>query len=280
MCSNSPCVFTDRKIGEGPAGTPVALGQRTQFIIANKRQRRAKPMANLDFHYCITPDQGERIVFSIVLDRDSLKSPCPVTTERPHWTQLGFQQCSNCPLDPTEVSHCPIAVRLAPLADRLGNLRSYDRLNLEVTSKRRVVSARASAQEIVGSLMGLIIATSGCPHTELFRPMARFHLPLAEPGETFYRVASMYRLAQYYRDRAGLDVDPGFDKLGILYERMEQVNLGIQKRLSAATQEDAALNAIARLGAIATLVPISIEEEIEEFKSLFSVFLNDQEEAG
>ena len=44
------------------------------------------------------------------------------------------------------------------------------------------------------------IATSGCPNVDFLRPMARFHLPLANlDGLT--RVVGMYFLGQYYRSR-------------------------------------------------------------------------------
>ena len=51
------------------------------------------------------------------------------------------------------------------------------------------------------------MATSGCPHMDFFKPMARFHLPLANAEETVYRATSMYLLAQYFLQREGKEAD-------------------------------------------------------------------------
>ena len=56
---------------------------------------------------------------------------------------------------------------------------SSERIRLEVTTTDRFVAQDTSAQKGISSMMGLIIATSGCPHTAFLRPMARFHQPLA-----------------------------------------------------------------------------------------------------
>jgi len=55
--------------------------------------------------------------------------------------------------------------------------------------------------------MGLVIATSGCPHTLFLKPMARFHLPLASVTETIYRASAMYLTAQYFLKQDGKEVD-------------------------------------------------------------------------
>ena len=63
--------------------------------------------------------------------------------------------------------------------DRFTNLVSYDQLRVVVETEERAVSANLSAQQGLASLIGLIMASSGCPRTAVFRPMARFHLPFS-----------------------------------------------------------------------------------------------------
>jgi hypothetical protein len=71
---------------------------------------------------------------------------------------------------------------------------SYDTIRLDVTTRERFISQDTTAQRGISSLLGLLIATSGCPHTRFLRPMARHHLPFASCEETLYRAASMYAL--------------------------------------------------------------------------------------
>ena len=59
-----------------------------------------------------------------------------------------------------------------------------------------------SAQQAMSSVLGLIMATSGCPWTDRLRPMARFHLPFASEAETLYRSVGMFLLA---RELVGAD---------------------------------------------------------------------------
>ena len=59
----------------------------------------------------------------------------------------------------------------------------------------------------MSSVLGLIMATAGCPWTDRFRPMARFHLPFASEAETVYRSVCMFLLA---RELAGADQRPRF----------------------------------------------------------------------
>jgi len=141
------------------------------------------------------PDSRER-VFDLELDHDTaeLTSP-PGTPEPPAWTELKFNQCVGCPLDPASHRHCPAAVHLSGVIDGFSDLVSYDQVRVTVESEERAVVATLSAQQALASLMGLIMASSGCPRTAVFRPMARFHLPFSNEAETAYRVAAMYLMA-------------------------------------------------------------------------------------
>ncbi|MBL0028409.1 MAG: hypothetical protein IPO95_04770 [Rhodanobacteraceae bacterium] len=116
----------------------------------------------------------------------------------PAWALLSHHQCVNCPLRPQEVRYCPLALNLVRLVDLCAGLDSYEQIRLTVVTPERRVQAETTVQRGLSSLLGLITATSACPHTGFFRPMARFHLPLANEEETVYRAISTYLLAQYF----------------------------------------------------------------------------------
>ena len=124
--------------------------------------------------------------------------------------------------------------------------------------------------------MGIVIATSGCPHTVFLKPMARFHLPFATEEETLYRATSMYLLAQYFLQREGKKGDFELQGLREIYDNIQLVNTAIAKRLRAACKTDASVNAIICLDMYAKAIPYVIEESLEEIRYLFTPYLTDR----
>ena len=80
---------------------------------------------------------------------------------------------------------------------------SHQTLDAEVISGGRSIRANTSAQAVASSIMGLISATSGCPHTAFLKPLAWFHLPFASEEETVFRAVSAWLLKQYFRECDG-----------------------------------------------------------------------------
>src|ERR1700738_2675583 len=138
----------------------------------------------------------------------------------PFWTALAFNQCANCPLDAVDHPHCPAALQMASAVDLLKALVSFDTVGVTVTQAERTIYAETTAQQAMSSVLGLIMATAGCPWADRFRPMARFHLPFASEMETVYRSISMFLLA---RELAGESRIRGFAELEKLYENMHGV---------------------------------------------------------
>jgi hypothetical protein len=188
----------------------------------------------------------------------------------PAWTALQFRQCPNCELECTTTPYCPVAVNLAPLIRTCGALVSHDALEVIVTTPERTISATTTNQRAVSSLLGLIMATSACTRTEYLKPMARFHLPFASEDETVYRTGSMYLLAQYFRRQEGLDYSLDFQGLAEIYRNLQIVNRALAERVRAAISEDATVNAIVLLDLLSNAVAWSIEDNLKEFKILFS----------
>jgi hypothetical protein len=187
----------------------------------------------------------------------------------PFWTELKFNQCANCPLTATDHPHCPAALQMAWAIEPLKALVSFDTVGVTVTQPERTIHAETSVQQAMSSVLGLIMATSGCPWTDRLRPMARFHLPFASEVETVYRSVCMFLLA---RELTGAGSTPGFAELEELYENLHVVNRDMSRRLGAATRADPARNAMALLDAYTTLLPAALECSLEELKPLFDAW--------
>lgn len=237
------------------------------------RGRRQK-MAHISYEYRFLFEDGREEDFDIHLDAATLEPLDPITEYPRDWTRLESHKCSNCPLDELEYPLCPLAVRLQPLVDRMGGVTSIDNVDVTVTVYERNVTRSATAQEAISSLMGIITATSGCPHMVFFKPMARFHLPFANTRETFYRAASMYMLGQYYRWQAGKSVDMELEGLLDFYSQVATVNHGIAERLRAERREDGTVNAIVLLDMFVKSMPVLIKETLDEFKPLFQPYVD------
>ena len=189
--------------------------------------------------------------------------------EPPFWTDLKFNQCANCPLNADEHPHCPAALQMVRAVEPLKALVSFDTVGVTVTQAERTIYAETTVQQAMSSVLGLVMATAGCPWTDRFRPMARFHLPFASEMETVYRSVSMFLLA---RELTGAPHDKGFAPLEDLYENLHVVNRDMSRRLGAAARTDPARNAMALLDAYTTLLPAALESSLEELKPLFEAW--------
>lgn len=230
-------------------------------------------MEPINYQYRFLFDSGREEIFDIRLDGDTLDPLDPMPEKPPEWTRLEYNKCRHCPLDPLEVFFCPLAVRLLPLVERMGDVVSIDNVSVTVKLDERTVTRSATAQEGISALMGIITATSGCPHTVFFKPMARFHLPFANTEETFYRAASMYMLGQYYRWQAGKSADMELEGLLNFYSQVATVNKGIADRLRAERREDGAVNAIVLLDMFVKSMPVQINETLDELAPLFRPYV-------
>src|SRR5688572_13628909 len=225
----------------------------------------------LKYHFTF-PDSRER-TFELELDRDTAELSSPTDPNPPAWTELGFHQCTGCPLEKSKVAHCPAAVHLSTVIDGFTDLVSYGKVRVEVETDERAVIATLSAQQALASLMGLVMASSGCPKTAVFRPMARFHLPFSNESETAYRVAAMYLVAQHFALKDGQTPDLALEHLERVYRGVHAVNRGMAQRLRAASRQDAIVNAIVLLDVYSSLVPAAIHDILDEIRPAFEALL-------
>ncbi len=232
-------------------------------------------MQTIAIKYCFRLADDVQEVINLELDAHNLELVVNAPLTMPEWTSLDFHQCPNCSFSPSTHPNCPLSVHLVNIVRRFNSILSYDEIHVEVITAERNISQHTTAQRGLSSLMGLVIAASGCPHTAFFRPMARFHLPLASEEETLYRAISMYLLAQYFLQQEGKAADFELEGLRQIYMNVHAVNTAIAQRLRAACETDSSANALILLDMYAKAVPCVIEESLEEIRYLFAPYLGD-----
>ena len=208
---------------------------------------------------------------TIALDDDQYEHPAP-EEDVPEWCQLEYKKCPNCTLNPIWHKLCPLAVRLIPYVN-LPSIKSYDEVTAVVEMDYRTVTAETSAQEAFSSLLGLVMATSGCPHTHFFKPMAWYHQPFATPEETMYRVCTTY-LSSYVLTKKNRKGDVSFEELKSIYKNIHTINVHIAQRIRNYSETDSAINAIVLLDLITKDLPLAVDEELSDLKLLFKSHIN------
>ncbi len=230
----------------------------------------------IHYHFHLGAHGDETI--ELQLDKHSLESIKQLEHVLPEWTQLEFHKCPHCPLNPQEHLVCPAAANISHVVGRFDNVASYDQIDLEVITDARRVSQHTTAQKGISSLLGLLFATSGCPHTNFMKPMARFHLPLATEEDTIYRAAGMYLLAQYFIRQENQSGNLELSGLAKIYQNLHLVNNNIARRIKAIAQTDSSVNAVIILDTFANIMPFVIEDQLDEIRHLFSAYLSDLEQ--
>ncbi|MFZ4792083.1 MAG: DUF6901 family protein [Candidatus Competibacteraceae bacterium] len=217
---------------------------------------------------------GQIKIFDLFLDRGTLglisRPPDPALA----WTLLGQNQCRNCPLDAGRHPFCPIALNFAGIATHFADRISHEQARVVVATGERTYTKDTTLQQGLASLLGVIMATSGCPVMEPLKPMVQLHLPFATLPETVVRATSMYLLAQYLRREEGKSCEFGLDGLSRIYAEVAAVNRDFVRRLREAATEDANINALVGLDCFATMVPLITENMLREIRPYFSAYLD------
>ncbi|MCH8853469.1 MAG: hypothetical protein IID41_12590 [Planctomycetes bacterium] len=226
----------------------------------------------IKYHYEF--EDGHRETHEVCLDDESLEL-CEQTDQAPpEWARLENHQCPNCPLLSADHPHCPAAVAIANVSTSFGHRTSYTPVMVTVETPTRTISRQAPLQEALFPLLGLRMATSGCPVLSKLRPMARFHSPFADSDETAYRAISMFLVGQYLRRSRDLPASFDLQELLDIYEQIHQVNMAFAERLSEASSSDANVNSLTTLDMFAQDVPLSIETALPHLDRLFAPYLS------
>lgn len=234
-------------------------------------------METIDIRYIFHLDSNRQEVVDLHLDQQTIEPINRPQQELPEWTNLTFHQCPHCPLDAKAHPTCPVAANIFHVIGRFDNITSYDEIDLEVENNVRRVTQHTTAQRGISSLLGLLFATSGCPHTNYLKPMARFHLPLATEDETIFRAAGMYLLAQYFLKREGQEGDLEMTGLSEIYRNLHIVNTSIAERIKSFAMTDSSTNAVIILDTFTNIMPFVIEDHLDEIRHLFAAYLPDSE---
>jgi len=119
-------------------------------------------------------------------------------------------------------------------------------------------------------MLGLQMATSGCPILEKLRGMATFHMPFCSFGETLYRTVSAYLTQQFFIHKEGGQADWDLDGLKAFYGNFETLNQDFSLRIRAIEESDAASNAIVMFFAASIVAAEAIEDDLSEYKDYFT----------
>ena len=233
-------------------------------------------MSPIEYHYHFRcpGDEPRTVSFSVSLDPVTLNHQSLHVDRPPAWALLENHRCANCPLDASTHDYCPAALGLVDVVENFHDLLSYDEVEVMVVTTQRTITGITSAQRALSSLIGLYLATSGCPTLAKLKPMARFHLPFANRDETTFRTASAYLLGQFFLEQKGLPADFKLEGLKALYNEIHQINIALAERLRNASTGDANLNAIVLLDLFAQDVPLSLSGKLADLERLYSAYFD------
>jgi len=208
--------------------------------------------------------------FDIAMDPITLNI-IPVNRERPlpYWAKLDYHQCDGCPLNTQTHEYCPVASSMADVVEEFRDFVSYQICDIRCDTPERSYLKTSSVQDGLFSIIGMLMAISGCPKMDFFKPMARFHLPFSSTEETMVRTTSMYLLSQYFAHKNGVSPDLELNQLNAKYREVEAVNSGILERIKGYTEKDADKNAIVILNSWAQLLGMEIDDQLVSIAYLF-----------
>ena len=226
-------------------------------------------MTEATFNYRFDFPDNSKKRFLIKLDAETNEYKSSKGTP-PDWVLLGVARCTCCRLDLSTHDYCPIAANIADLVYAFKDTASHKSCKVSCISTARTCSKETTVQEGLASIMGIIMATSGCPSMSILKPMACFHLPFATVEESMYRSVSAYLLRQYFSRQDGENCDFFMHRIQEHYNEVQQVNEGILKRINMTSEMDADKNAIVTLNALAQILVMEVDEDLDSLKRLFS----------
>lgn len=194
------------------------------------------------------------------------------TTESPAWASIDFCPCSHCPFDKAEVQVCPIAKNINDLVHFFKDYKSYAKTTILVKTAERSYFKDDSIQTGLFSIFGVIMATSGCPHMDFLKPMARFHLPFASVEETLFRSVGTFLIGEYLH-KLFIDKENiiSLDKMLEHYKEVEIVNEGILNRIRSIATADADQNALVILNTFAQLINMELTSDFDLLADIFNI---------
>jgi len=218
-------------------------------------------------HYRFILDTGATFDFQV--DRKRVYGREQDAAEHAPWTRLESNKCQNCPIPSTALRHCPAAVDMEKIAAQFTAMQSFTQCRVEVVTPERTYSKDCDVQTGLRALLGLVMATSGCPVLSQFRALANFHAPFATMDETLLRTVGAYLLRQHFIYKVGGQPDLDLKGLENFYQEVQTVNQCLHTRIVSASENDANLNAICSLTYVSMGVANSLDDNLKELRKLF-----------
>lgn len=211
------------------------------------------------------------LTVDLFFDRKTFRLNIPSDAPKPEWAKLSHRRCPNCTLS-DDCAYCPAALGIAMFLPSFKDRVSHDKAVVEVDTDNRTIVAKTTLQAGLGSLIGLVCATSGCPLTRFLRPMARFHLPFADEQETLFRSFSIWLLSGIVQQRMSGSNEPiTLDGLKQCYADLSVMNAHLAERMRDSVSRDALLNAVIILDLFAQIAPENIDGGFEDILDAFTV---------
>ena len=211
--------------------------------------------------YQFTFEDGRSVDFKVT------DQPTTASGRLPAWTRLEHCQCSNCPLKASESPQCPAAVEILPVVNAFQAEDAYQKVTVVVTDDHRAYSKSTTLEEALRSLLGLKMATSGCPVLSELKSMAVHHLPFASNDEFIMRSVSHYLLQQYMVKRNHRE--PDWDLKGLVErnQRLQLVNQALWQRIHSVCKGDSNLKALLNFFSMASSVSFSLESQLRKLEN-------------
>ena len=229
-------------------------------------------MSKLTFNYRFKRADRTELIYSVVVDSETLNVLTPDHDNEPDWTLLEYNQCDHCPLKKEESPRCPVAKNLHRLLTTFEKTQSIDIYEVQVETPERTYTKNTDIQNSLGSLFGLIMATSSCPTMSFLKPMARFHLPFSTIEETIFRSLGSFLISKYL-EKNTIDKTEVNNDLTENYKLVNAVNRNliarIQHLINKNTSGDADQNAIVILDTLAVLLTMELGQNVDLISKLY-----------
>jgi hypothetical protein len=215
-------------------------------------------------------NKGQVELFDIPIDSKSLLLLWPLPEKQPAWTILEYKQCLCCTLKKDAEPYCPVAKNISKVVSRFTGFISHEKCIVSCKTPERTYQKKTSVMEGLSSILGIVMATSRCPIMEIFRPMARFHLPFSTVEETLVRSTSFYLLRQYFKHNNKRSSDFNLKHLQGHYQKLKLLNEGLLARINALKGKDSDKNALLVFHSITEILSLEIETHLQSIEYLFS----------
>jgi hypothetical protein len=219
----------------------------------------------LSFIYQFYFEDKKTKTFEAFLNPTTLSLLLPGSYRVPAWAK-NFR----CSQSPPEDTCCRIYENISHLIEEFKFLDSFTPCTISVRTQERNYSTEASVQRGLSSILGLYMATSGCPFLNFLKPMARFHLPFSSNEETIFRSTGSYLIGQYLKAKKNNQADFEINQLPKMYSRVSKINHEIINHLRQQYfTHDANANAMVILENFASTISDFLPEELEEFTPFY-----------